>query len=123
MPVKPFTAIHFLTKCSKQSVKLMTATFNPTPIRRFHVCNKSTTIGRTVFLSDRFQYLDKGKITKIQNIIRIHTMASFWIGISTVLMMFLMWVLKILKAPGNNMPFLRCSELNTDLNGGIGFLK
>ena len=53
-------------------------------------------------------------MTKIQNIIRIHTMASFWIGTSTVLMIFLMWVLKILMAPGNNMPFLRCDELNTD---------
>ena len=28
-----------------------------------------------------------------------------------------------LGAPGNNMPFLRCDELNTDKNEGIGFLK
>ena len=32
------------------------------------MCNKSTTIGRTVLLSDRFQYLGKRKMTKIQNI-------------------------------------------------------
>ena len=48
-------------------------------------------------------------------------MASFWIGISTVLMRFLVQLLKILMAPGNNMPFLRCSELNTDQDEGIGF--